>query len=196
MIVTNALWGGSQSIVGVNQAWGQNWGPVSGGLRIAISPVNSGNQPRENASFYVAIQNVSEKDLVLNLGLMLANGKVMFPKAIRLTLTDIQGKTRDLHFSDRRYPAIIGRADDFTVALRSGSIYVLRLSLDQYWSPATKEFILALADGRYRIVARFEGQGAKTDNLDMKGVALLNFWNGTVQSNAFEFEVAGNAAPK
>jgi hypothetical protein len=174
----------------------QEWGPVSGGLRMAISSIISGNLPREHTAFYVAIQNVGDADIVLNLGQMLANGKVMFPKAIRLTLTDAQGKTRELHFSDKRYPVVAGRVDDFTVALRSGSIYALRVSLDQYWSPETKEYVLTLSDGRYRISARLEGQGAKSVNIDMQGIALMNFWKGTVQSNSFEFEVRESGVPK
>jgi hypothetical protein len=182
----------SQSIIDDRQ----DWGPVSGGLRMAISPVTPGNLPREGAAFYIAIQNVGAKDVVLNLGIMLANGSVMFPLAIRLTLTDSQGKTREFQFEDKRYPAIAGRVDDYIVALRSGSVYVLRVSLDQYWSPEAKAFASTLADGRRRISARFEGQGAKAVNLDMQGVALMNFWKGTVQSNSFEFEVTGNTAPK
>jgi hypothetical protein len=169
---------------------------VSDGPRMAVLSVTSGNQPREHPAFLVAIQNVGDTDVVVNLGHMLANGKVMFPEAIRLTLTDAQGKTRELHFSDKRYPGVAGRVDDFTVALRSGSIYVLRASLDQYWSPATKESVLTFSDGRHRIAARLEGQGAKSVNLDMQGIALMNFWKGTVQSNSFEFEVVGNSAPK
>jgi len=54
--------------------------------------------------------------LVLNLGSMLANGKVMFPEAVRLSLTDPAGYARELHFFDRRYPGIAGRVDDFIVA--------------------------------------------------------------------------------
>jgi len=174
----------------------QDWGPVSGGLRMAISSVTPGNPPREGVAFYIAIQNVGAKDVVLNLGIMLANGSVMWPQAIRLTLTDSQGKTRELQFEDRRYPAIAGRVDDYIVALRSGSIYVLRVSLDQYWSQEAKKFASTLADGRHRISARLEAQGAKAVNLDVQGVALMNFWKGTVQSNSSEFEVAGNTAPK
>ena len=86
--------------------------------------------------------------------------------------------------------------DDFPVALRAGSVYTLRLSLNQYWSPATKEFELKLTDGRHRIAARFEGHGAETTNLDMTGVALLNFWKGAVQSDGVDFEVSQRAVPK
>jgi hypothetical protein len=101
-------------------------GPSTRGLRITISSVSSGTVLPVGAEFYVALENTADSDFVVNLGQMLANGKVMFPKAIRLTLTDPAGQTRELDFSDRRYPAVAGRVDDFTVALRSGSLYALR----------------------------------------------------------------------
>jgi hypothetical protein len=66
--------------------------------------------------------------------------------------------------------------------------------MDHYWSPSTKEFSVTLTPGRYRILARFQGEGARTTNLDMPGVALMNFWKGTVQSNPVEFVVSAKAA--
>jgi hypothetical protein len=162
----------------------------------ASTSVNSGTLPPVGAKFYVALQNTGDADFVVNLGHMLANGKVMFPAAIHLILTDPPGKTRELDFSDRRYGVVAGRVDDFTVALRTGSVYVLRATLDQYWSPATQEFALRLMDGHYRIAARFDGQGVKAGNLDMQGIALMNFWKGTVRSNSLEFDVARNAPSK
>ena len=116
---------------------------------------------------------------------MLANGKVMFPEAIRLFLADPAGNPRELHFFDRRYPAIVGRVDDFTVALRAGAAYEFPVSLDQYESPSVK-----LGPGRYRIQARFDGRGAIHLNGDTPGIALMNFWKGTAQSNTLEFELS------
>jgi len=182
----------SQSILQVRQAWG----PANGGLRLGISLVNTDGPSVAGAEFYVALQNIGDADFVINLGHMLANGRAMFPAAIHLIVTDPSGKTRELHFSDRRYPGVAGRLDDFTVALRTGSIYVIRARLDQYWSPATKEFGLKLAEGRHRIVARFEGQGAKAVGLDMQGVAHMDFWKGTLQSDPLQFEVSTNAVSK
>lgn len=120
---------------------------------------------------------------------MLANGKVMFPGAVRLRLTDSHGTTRELEYFDKRYPAIAGRVDDFIVALRAGSVYAIRISLERYWSRATKEFDLTLQRGRYQIEARFDGQGAQSINGDTAGIALLNFWKGTLRSNSIALEV-------
>jgi hypothetical protein len=165
------------------------WGPSTNGLRIAISTTST-TPPSTSLEFLISIQNISNRDFVVNLGWMLGNGKVMFPEAVRLSLTDPAGETRELRFFDRRYPAIAGRLDDFTVALRAGAAYEFPVSLDQYWSESTKEFGMKLGAGRYRIQAWFEGRGATNLNLDTPGIGLMNFWKGTAQSNTLEFEVS------
>jgi hypothetical protein len=105
-----------------------------------------------------------------------------------VTLTNANGTTVELAFSDQFPAAIVGRIDDFTVALRSGSVYVVRIAFGTLGS--------TLSAGRYRIDARFEGQGAKFINGDTLGVAPLNFWNGTLQSNSFELDIPGKRARK
>lgn len=173
---------------------GQAWGERNGGLRIGIVAVNRDSASSADMQFEVALENIGASDFVVNLGHMLANGKVMFPSSIRLVLTDPSGQTRELQYFDRKYPGVRERVDDFTVALRVGSVYTIRATLDHYWSPSTKEFGVTLTRGPYRILARFQGEGARTTNLDMPGLALMNFWKGTVQSNPLEFVVPGKAA--
>jgi hypothetical protein len=148
--------------------------------------VASGRVSSTGAEFNVVFENTGAADFVLNLGWMVANGKAMFPARVGLVLTDPAGHTRDLEFST---PPVAGRVDDFIVALPKGATFRLRLSLDQYWSPATKDFQLKLADGKHHIAARFEGHGASAVSLDMRGIALLYFWTGKVQSDIVEFEV-------
>lgn len=163
------------------------WGQSVDGLRIGIAGARTVSSA--GAEFNIALQNTGPGDFVVNLGEMLANGKVMFPSAVRLTLTDPAGNSRELKFFDRRYPGVAGRIDDFTVGLRVGATYAFAVSLDEYWSEATKEFRLKLTPGRYRISAWFDGNGAMVGNVDTKGVALLNFWKGAVRSRVLEFEV-------
>ena len=166
------------------------WGHANAGLRMAVSPVAKADDPGSVPGFRVAIENVGESDVVLSLGTMLANGKVMFPTAVRLLLTDRQGTARELTYFDRRYPGVAGRIDDYLVALRAGSVYTILVSLDHYYSPTTKEYgDIKLAPGRHRIEARYDGQGAQALNLDTPGIGLLNFWKGTLRSNSLEFEV-------
>ena len=169
---------------------GQAWGEASGGLRIGIATVNRGTGPSADVQFEVALENTGAADLVLNIGHMLANGKVMFPASIKLVLTGPSGQVTELKYFDRKYPGIAGRVDDFTVALRVGSLYTIRATMDHYWSPDTKEFGMKLTNGRYRIVARFQGEAERTHNSDMRGMALMNFWKGIVQSNPLEFVVS------
>jgi hypothetical protein len=160
------------------------WGQSVDGLRIGIA--GAPTVPSSGAGFNIALQNTGSRDFVLNMGMMLANGKVMFPTAVRLALTDPAGNSRELKFLE---PRVSGRVDDFTVALPVGATYAFPVSLDQYWSEATREFGLTLAPGPHRVSARFYGNGAMVANADMRGVALLNFWNGTVRSSVVEFDV-------
>jgi hypothetical protein len=176
-------------------ASGQAWGQANGGLRIGIATVERDRVPSADVQFDVGLENTGPADVVINVGYMLANGKVMFPSSIGLVLTDPSGRTRELQYFDRKYPGVAGRVDDFTVPLRVGSLYTIRTTMDHYWSPATKEYGVKLTNGRHRIVARFQGEGARTDNADMPGVALMNFWKGIVQSNPLEFVVSGKGAP-
>jgi hypothetical protein len=67
---------------------GQAWGQANGGLRIGMATVNGGAALSEDVQFDVALENTGAADFVLNLGYMLANGKVMLPWSIRLVLTD------------------------------------------------------------------------------------------------------------
>ena len=167
----------------------EEWGTVSDGLRMAIYSVSSENTRPEERRFFVTIENVGDRDVVLNLGYMLANGKVMFPTAVTLIIANAQGQTRELRYFDRRYPGVAGRVDDFTVALRSGSVYRLRLSLDHYLSAASREVEISLATGRHRIAARLDAGGASSLNLDTRGIGLMNFWKGTLRSNSVEFVI-------
>jgi len=161
------------------------WGPATAGLRIGIS-IGGAEAQSNRAPLVISLKNVGEKDFVLNLGTMLANGRVMFPEAVRLIVVDPMGTSRELHFFDRRYPGIAGRLDDFIVALRGGPSYSFTVSTDQYWSPTTREIPLKWVPGVNRISARFDGRGASHVNGDMSGVKLLNFWHGTVDSGVLQ----------
>ena len=166
----------------------QALGSSADGLRIGISAVTE-TIPSHGAKFIVALQNTSNADFVLNLGVMLGNGKVMLPNAVHLQLTDrILGNTLALQFCGG--PAAIGgRVDDYTVALQAGATYALPVSLDKYCGLAPTGLGVKLLPGRYQISAGFDGRGAMTKNLDLAGVALLNFWKGTIQTDILEFDV-------
>lgn len=162
------------------------WGSASNGLQMSIAATKSDKV--DSPSFQVAFQNVGEQDVLLSLGMMLANGKVQLPDRIRLVLTDTTGQKRELYFSDKRYPGVRGRVDEYRVPLRAGSTYSLNLKLDQFWSPSTKEFVLNLKPGKYQVSAQFDGVGEKPRNWGQKDIGLMNYWKGKVQSNVLSFE--------
>jgi len=126
--------------------------PSEAELRMSIS-VAIPKEAKGATRFRVTIENTGAQDVILNLGTMLANGKVHLPEAIHLILTDSTGQTRELHFADRRFPGLGGRVDDYSVPLRVGSVYTVALNLNDYWCPETKEFDLKLAPGEYRVRA-------------------------------------------
>jgi hypothetical protein len=136
----------------------------------------------------LVFQNIGNRDVTLNLGIMMANGKVQMPTNVAINLTDAQGKTRLFKFGDKRYPAVAGRLDDYVVPLRAGSSYSLRLTPDQFSCDETNEFSIPFLRGKNLLTARFEGIGARTANLDMPGMKLMNFWLGKVESNRLTIE--------
>jgi hypothetical protein len=163
----------------------QPFGPASAGLRLGLrqtAPV----PPQTGPAFIATFENVGNRDFSVNLGWMLANGDAMYPLAVKLLLTDSSKQTRELQIPS---PRVAGRVDDLIVSLPKGATYALRLSLDQYTTAAAPEFRVNPAPGRHRIAARFEGRGAQRLNSDTKGVGLLKFWTGRVESNAIEIEV-------
>lgn len=164
------------------------WGTPVYGLRMALFPIRITETSRNEAQFYIALNNTGENDIILNLGTMLANGKVQHPESISLLAVDNQGTKRELPFFDKRYALIAGRIDDFIVPLPAGGIYTLRLSLDRFVCHDTND--LKLPNGKYQIMAVFKGTDVKTHNMDMRGVPLMNFWKGTLTSNTIKFDIS------
>jgi hypothetical protein len=141
--------------------------------------------------FRVELQNAGEDDLILNLGLTLANGRKQYPKDIILILTDSQGKARRF---DLRGPAhVAGRMDPLIVPLPVGSTFSIAVDLDKYWAAASKEFEYKLKPGTYFLEAQLSGRGLTQQeaNLDVKGLALMPYWTGSITSNRLRFEVSG-----
>jgi hypothetical protein len=162
------------------------WGATIDGLQMSISIAES--RETDVPEFQVALRNTGEKDVTLNLGMMLANGKVQLPTRISFNVTDNTGKIRRFDFSDPKHGSVAGRVDDYIVPLRAGSTYILLIRSDQLWSPDSKAYGLKLAPGKYQVTTHFEGSGAKAVNLDTPGNNLMNFWIGKLQSNALAVE--------
>lgn len=143
-------------------------------LRVVVAPFADNERP----FFEIGFENLDDDDLVLNLGFMLANGRVQHPSAVRLVLTKADGRRTELEY--RGPPGIAGRVDDFVVPLRSGSTYTIKTKLDDYWCPEDPDF--ELMPGVYWIRAEFSGLAGANPNPDMQGIKLMHLWRGKVVS--------------
>jgi len=150
-------------------------GTAVDGLQMCLAP--------SGPNLQLTLRNVGDRDLTLNLGIMLANGKVQLPDHLAIKFTDALGNTRLFKFGDKRYGSVGGRVDDYIVPLRVGSTYMLLLTLDQFWCQETNEFSIPLISGDNHLTAEFEGRGATMVNSDMPGIKLMKFWFGKVNSN-------------
>lgn len=68
--------------------------------------------------------------------------------------------------------------------LRVGSVYSVKVTLNQFWSPGTEEFTPELKPGKYQISAQFEGGGAQHASSKF----VMNFWEGKLHSNTLTME--------
>lgn len=169
----------------------ETWGEAVSGLQMTIYLDRAEGVPSKVPKFRVELRNAAQKDLVVNLGTMLANGKMQYPNAVVLVLTDAQGKSRQL---DLREPGFIaGRVDPFVLPIPIGATFSIPVDLDKYWAAESKEFDYKLKPGTYSLEAQFTGRSVSQQeaNLDVKGIALMPYWTGTVASNHLRFEVSG-----
>lgn len=169
------------------------WGNVVGGLQMSIYPGQASRVDSKAPKFRVELRNAGESDLIVNLGITLANGKKQYPNAIVLKLIDAQEKSRRL---DLREPfAIGGRVDPIVLPIPAGAVFSILVDLDKYWAAASKEFDYKLKPGSYSLEAQFTGKGVTQQeaNLDVKGIALMPYWTGTVTSNRLQFEVQASS---
>ena len=160
--------------------------PVSG-LELALSVDQSNAVPSKIPKFRIEFRNVGADDLILNVGIMLANGKKQYPNAVALMLTDSQQRSRVLVLREPGF--IAGRMDPWVLPLSVGSTFSIPVDLDKYWAAPTHEFDYKLRPGAYSLQAQFTGKRVTQTNLDTKGIALMPYWEGTIASNQVRFEV-------
>ena len=167
----------------------QVWGAAVSGLQMTISLDPAERGQSKSPKFRVELRNAGENDLILNLGIMLANGKRQYPLAVVLTLTDAQGTSRRLEL--REPPFVAGRVDPLVLPLPVGSAFSIPVDLDQYWPAASGEVDYKLRPGTYSLDAQLTGKGVSHHdaNLDLKGIALMPYWQGTITSNTLRVAV-------
>ena len=92
------------------------------------------SQPKEGKGSLVAqLINSGSQSLILNVGIMLANGRQQFADRIQLQLTR-PDKTM-LHLQMLGPGAIAGRIDPMIIPLPSNASYSLQVNLSQYCAP-------------------------------------------------------------
>lgn len=139
--------------------------------------------------FRLSLHNVGSSDLILNLGTMLGNGQRQYANRVFLLLTGPNGK--QLHLEMIGPGHIAGRMDPLVVPLPVDATIVLPISLDNYWAPKDNVWNLDLIPGRYVLSVNFTGVGVPKEdtNLDMKGISLMPYWIGSVDSNQVIFMI-------
>ena len=150
------------------------WGPAADGLRVGVRFVAG----RVEA----VLQNTGKKDIVLNLGVMLANGARQYPSALRVAAVDARGHERILVIE----PTVVaGRLDPLVIPLLAGARYTVPLDLGTAVVQGKGD---RLAAGKYRIQVGYQGKRVpKTAVPDMPGLALMKYWEGRVQSAVIEY---------
>lgn len=171
----------SVSAQSVAKTEGSQVGTETNSLRLTIAQKGSG------ANFSVELHNEGTQALILNVGMMLANGRQQYADRIQLHLRD---PNRGLLHLDRiGLGGIAGRMDPMVVPLPPGATFALGIDLTQYGAPKEKDWQLNLSPGHYMLQAEYTGIGVsqRTTNLDMAGIALMPFWTGHVQSANLPF---------
>jgi hypothetical protein len=145
------------------------WGEQKNGVRVGIAAASS-------ARIAVAFENVGKDDIMVNVGMMLANGKKQLPTAIRLTAVDSQNRR---HVLLHNLPGVAGRVDPFLVPLPAGSRYSLPVALSNYTSDFTDGKLPA---GSYKLTAECAGGPIDRPNADVGGLATFPLWSGPAVS--------------
>jgi hypothetical protein len=159
-------------------------------LEITMHIDATAHNPFDLPKFRMELRNIGERDLILNLGFTLSNGSKQYPSALVLMIIDPQGKARQF---DLIGPAgVAGRMDPLILPLPVGSTFSLPVDLGKYWAAQSKEFDYKFQRGTYSIQARLTGKAVSPQeaNLDVKGIALMPYWTGTVTSSQLPFDAS------
>lgn len=161
------------------------WGASANGLRVGIDRPH--DAPTGSCSLALWFENTGTEDYLLNLGLMLSNARRMDASAVSLVVGD--GGAKTLH--PWRGPLSVGgRVDDYLVALRAGSRYMIAAELINFRGASALEPALAPRPGRYQIAMRFVAQPPRATNGDTLGIGTWHFWTGSVDSRSIDMLMA------
>ena len=159
--------------------------PIVGGAHLRLTL----REETSHLLFSVELHSIGSEPLVLNVGMMLANGKQQYADRIHLLLAGPDNKL--LHLEMTGPGVVAGRIDPMVLTLPAGATFSLPVALSQYSAAAEKVWKLDLKPGRYSLQAEYTGVGVpqQAANLDMQGIAVMPFWTGTVRSNVLSISV-------
>jgi hypothetical protein len=159
-------------------------------LEITTRLDGTANDQSDFPKFRVELRNLGARDLILNLGFTLSNGSKQYPSALVLMIIGPDGKARQFDLIGP--PGVAGRMDPLVLPLPVGSTFSLPVDVGKYWAAQSKEFEYKFQRGSYSIQARLTGKvvSPQEANLDVKGIALMPYWTGTVTSNELPFDVS------
>ncbi len=159
-------------------------GNAPSSLRLVLAQEKEGTP-----SLVAQLINSGSQPLILNIGMMLANGRQQFADRIQLQLTRPDKTVLHLHMLG---PGVIaGRIDPMVIPLPPNAAYSVKLALNQYCAPKEHVWKLDLPPGSYALRAEYTGVGVpqRATNLDMQGLSLMPYWTGTIQSGVLNFTV-------
>jgi len=134
----------------------KDWGTVADGLQMRISLDQAATRQFEIPKFRVELRNVGEKDLLLNLGIIIRNGGQQYPTAISLILADPQRPFQLIELKRSLPVDGVGR-ETLYLPLSIGATFSFRVDLDDYWAVNSKEFDSKLKPGTYWLAAHLNG---------------------------------------
>jgi RNA polymerase sigma factor (sigma-70 family) len=161
------------------------WGKPLRGLRLGLCRAEAKGHGK--VLLRVVLDNVSNEDLTVNLGLMLGNGKKQLATAVRLTFTSAGGKERALH---RKVGGVAGRLDPFGVPLAAGCRYQIACDLEDYIDEDAARMDVPLEPGPYRVRGELVGKAPA----NTAGLALMHYWTGTIDSGEIQVTVPARPA--
>jgi hypothetical protein len=157
-------------------AWAPRTQDSSSDLRLEMTP---GGTPLH---FQLQIKNISNRDLLLNLGYAIGDNR--YPSAIQLQLTEPEGSVLVLDLAGP--PIVASPIDPLAVPLPAESSYSLPLNLGDYVALRDKLLYLILVPGEYKINAIFTGSNGFREPGNHPA---FRYWEGTATSNDLEFKL-------
>ncbi|HVJ69782.1 MAG TPA: hypothetical protein VM510_17525 [Caulifigura sp.] len=139
-------------------------------------------------SLAIEISNESDRDISLNLGMVVGMNHCMYPTAIKVIITDASGKTRTYRIPDMR---LAGRADDYLVPLRRGGSYRLGLALSDLRADSFDFPAPSPASGKCQAVVELESGPRRCLNSGTEGMRVVDLWTGKLLSESTEIEIPG-----